>query len=312
MNLTTRVLRILPSVQLFSVRGFLSKLPIPDSIVGQVSAPRDIKKLEPESESKCISVYRYDPETCDDPYMQEYEIEPQDIGLKVLDLLFFIKNSIDPTLAFRRSCREGICGACAMNINGINRLACITQTPKGSIKIYPLPHMYVIKDLVVDLQQFYRQYREIEPWLQRCEEETVKKRQLLQSIRDREKIDGCFECILCACCSTSCPSYWWHGGSQKEDFLGPAALLQAYRWVIDSRDQKHCERLQKLNHKFKLYRCHTIMNCVKACPKALNPGKAIALLKLMLTEQMKKEEPDMDNPPIDESEQAPSKEVKKK
>ncbi|XP_073971632.1 succinate dehydrogenase [ubiquinone] iron-sulfur subunit-like isoform X2 [Rhodnius prolixus] len=258
--------------------------------------------MEPEKEPKCVTVYRYDPESCQDPYLQEYEIDPQDIGLKVLDLLFFIKNSIDPTLTFRRSCREGICGACAMNINGTNRLACITQTPPGRMIIYPLPHMYVIKDLVVDMTQFYRQYKEIDPWLMRCAEDELGKRQLLQSIRDREKLDGGFECILCACCATSCPSYWWHGGSEKEDFLGPAALLQAYRWIIDSRDQKHCERLQKINDKFKLYRCHTIMNCAKACPKALNPGKAIALLKLMLTENVKKDVPDIDNPPLEEAE----------
>ncbi|KAK9503935.1 hypothetical protein O3M35_010389 [Rhynocoris fuscipes] len=184
-----------------------------------------------------------------------------------------------------------------MNINGMNRLACITQTPPGPLIIYPLPHMYVIKDLVVDMTQFFRQYKEIQPWLQRNIEDEPGEAQLLQSIRDREKIDGGYECILCACCSTSCPSYWWHGGSDKDDFLGPAALLQAYRWIIDSRDEKHCERLKRIDNYFKLFRCHTIMNCTKACPKGLNPGKAIALLKRMVTEDMKKDVPDLENPP---------------
>lgn len=194
----------------------------------------------------------------------------------VLDALIKIKNEIDPTLTFRRSCREGICGSCAMNINGQNTLACTCkiETDGPATKIYPLPHMYVVKDLVPDLTNFYRQYRAIEPWLQR-RTPALDGREHLQSIADRKKLDGLYECILCACCSTSCPSYWWNG----DKYLGPAALLQSYRWQSDSRDEMGKERRAKLQDPFSVYRCHTIMNCTKTCPKGLNPAKAIAEIK---------------------------------
>jgi len=197
----------------------------------------------------------------------------------VLDALIRIKNTYDQTLTFRRSCREGICGSCAMNIDGTNTLAClkpISWDKGGSInmKIYPLPHMYVVKDLVPDLTNFYAQYKSIEPWMQR-NDAPKKEQEIYQSKEDRKKIDGLYECILCACCSTSCPSYWWN----SDKYLGPAILLQAYRWIIDSRDQETEKRLNQLQDPFKLYRCHTIMNCSKTCPKNLNPGLAIAKIK---------------------------------
>lgn len=199
----------------------------------------------------------------------------------VLDALVKIKNEIDPTLTFRRSCREGICGSCAMNINGQNTLACTCKIQDSSAptKIYPLPHMYVVRDLVPDMNNFYRQYRAIEPWLQQKTERTSGGENL-QSIADRRKLDGLYECILCACCSTSCPSYWWNG----DKYLGPAALLQAYRWMSDSRDEMGAERRAKLQDPFSLYRCHTIMNCTKTCPKGLNPARAIAEIKKSLAE----------------------------
>jgi succinate dehydrogenase / fumarate reductase iron-sulfur subunit len=199
----------------------------------------------------------------------------------VLDALIKIKNEQDSTLTFRRSCREGICGSCAMNIDGSNTLAClrpISET-KGPVRIYPLPHLPVIKDLVPDLTTFFAQHREIEPWLKT--ETPAPQTEWRQSHEERDKLDGLYECILCACCSTSCPSYWWNG----DRYLGPAALLQAYRWLIDSRDESTGERLDRLEDPFRLYRCHTIMNCAQACPKHLNPAKAIAEIKKMLVER---------------------------
>ena len=196
----------------------------------------------------------------------------------VLDALIKIKNELDPTLTFRRSCREGICGSCAMNINGQNTLACTCKIDgddlAASTKIYPLPHMYVVRDLVPDLSTFYRQYQSIEPWLQQHTAPAAG-RENLQTVEERKRLDGLYECILCACCSTSCPSYWWNG----DKYLGPAALLQAYRWMSDSRDQMGRERRAKLQDPFSVYRCHTIMNCTKTCPKGLNPAKAIAHIK---------------------------------
>jgi len=185
--------------------------------------------------------------------------------------LIWIKNTVDSTLTFRRSCREGICGSCSMNIRGTNGLACTTPIGAATrpISIYPLPHMPVIKDLVPDLTRFYAQHAYAEPWLQA--ETPIPEKERLQSPEDREKLDGLYECILCACCTTACPSYWWNG----DRFLGPAALLQARRWIDDSRDERTGERLDKLEDPFKLYRCRTIMNCAKACPKHLNPAKAI-------------------------------------
>ena len=197
----------------------------------------------------------------------------------VLDALLKIKNEIDPTLTFRRSCREGICGSCAMNIGGSNTLACIKAIEdfSGDITISPLPHMEVVKDLVPDLTHFYAQYASIKPWMQ-TSTPAPQDRERLQSPEDRKKLDGLYECILCASCSTSCPSYWWNG----DRYLGPAVLLQAYRWVIDSRDETTGERLDNLEDPFKLYRCHTIMNCVDVCPKGLNPTKAIGKIKDMM------------------------------
>ncbi|XP_050787306.1 succinate dehydrogenase [ubiquinone] iron-sulfur subunit, mitochondrial [Gopherus flavomarginatus] len=231
---------------------------------------------------KTFAIYRWDPEKPGDkPHMQTYEIDLNKCGPMVLDALIKIKNEMDSTLTFRRSCREGICGSCAMNINGGNTLACTkridTNLSKVS-KIYPLPHMYVVKDLVPDMSNFYAQYKVIEPYLKKRDESNQGKEQYLQSIEDRQKLDGLYECILCACCSTSCPSYWWNG----DKYLGPAVLMQAYRWMIDSRDDYTEERLAQLEDPFSLYRCHTILNCTKTCPKGLNPGKAIAEIKKMM------------------------------
>ncbi len=231
------------------------------------------------SRLKTFKIYRYDPQDGRNPYWDTYQIDLDDCGPMVLDALFKIKNEIDPTLAFRRSCREGVCGSCAMNIGGRNTLACtkaIDEIPGSVLTISPLPHMPIVRDLVPDLSQFYAQYASIEPWLQTSTVEP--KTEHLQSEDDRGKLDGYYECILCASCSTSCPSYWWNG----DRYLGPAALLQAYRWLVDSRDEATSERLDKLDDPFKLYRCHTIMNCANVCPKGLNPAKAIADIKKMM------------------------------
>merc|ERR1712029_847687 len=232
---------------------------------------------------KTFSIYRWNPdEPAKKPYMQKYDIGLSTCGPMVLDALIKIKNGMDPTLTLRRSCREGICGSCAMNIGGVNTLACISKidTNASKTKIYPLPHMYVIKDLVPDMNNFYQQYKSIQPWLQRGDEDKLGsgEKQLLQATDDRAKLDGLYECILCACCSTSCPSYWWN----SDRYLGPAVLMQAYRWIIDSRDHNQAERLDKLRDPFSVYRCHTIMNCTKTCPKSLNPGRAIAEIKKLL------------------------------
>ncbi|CAJ1961837.1 unnamed protein product [Cylindrotheca closterium] len=230
---------------------------------------------------KYFKVYRWDPEQNQKPYLSTYPIDLNDCGPMILDALIKIKNEQDPTLTFRRSCREGICGSCAMNINGTNTLACLAyiedDTAKAT-KIYPLPHMYVVKDLVPDMGNFYEQYRSIEPWLQPSEEKKEGQAEFLQTKEDRAKLDGMYECILCACCSTACPSYWWN----SDKYLGPAVLMQAYRWIEDSRDGSTAKRLEELDDAFKLYRCHTIMNCTKVCPKHLNPGKAIAQIKKKL------------------------------
>jgi succinate dehydrogenase / fumarate reductase, iron-sulfur subunit len=222
-----------------------------------------------------VEVYRWNPDDGENPRVDTYSVDRETCGPMVLDALIKIKNEIDSTLTFRRSCREGICGSCSMNIDGTNTLACLKSLDdvKGTVKIYPLPHMEVIKDLVPDLSQFFAQHRSIEPWLRTTSEQPEKERP--QTPAQREKLDGLYECILCACCSTACPSYWWN----QDQYLGPAALLQAYRWVSDSRDEATAERLDGLEDPFKLYRCHTIMNCSRACPKGLNPAKAIAELK---------------------------------
>ncbi|KAL6429997.1 hypothetical protein ACFW04_007661 [Cataglyphis niger] len=246
-----------------------------------------------EARLKTFSVYRWNPDKPDEkPYMQKYKVDLNTCGPMVLDALIKIKNEIDPTLTFRRSCREGICGSCAMNIGGTNTLACISKIDKNtnsSCDIYPLPHMYIVKDLVPDLNNFYEQYRSIQPWLQRKDAKKVGNQQYLQSVEDRKKLDGLYECILCACCSTSCPSYWWNG----DKYLGPAVLMQAYRWIIDSRDTQTNERLQKLKDPFSVYRCHTIMNCTRTCPKGLNPGKAIAEIKKLLANISQKPQPEL-------------------
>ncbi|MDG4552600.1 MAG: succinate dehydrogenase iron-sulfur subunit [Candidatus Contendobacter sp.] len=230
---------------------------------------------------KRFQIYRWDPDSGENPRMDTYEVDLATCGPMVLDALLKIKNEVDPTLTFRRSCREGVCGSCAMNIDGINTLACTYAIGdiKGEVKIYPLPHMSVVKDLVPDLTHFYAQYTSIKPWLQTITPPPERER--LQSEEDRAKLDGLYECILCACCSTSCPSYWWNG----ERYLGPSILLQAYRWIVDSRDEFTGERLDNLEDPFRLYRCHTIMNCTKTCPKSLNPAKAIAEIKKMMVER---------------------------
>jgi succinate dehydrogenase / fumarate reductase iron-sulfur subunit len=226
-------------------------------------------------------VYRWNPDDSANPRIDTYFVDMNDCGPMVLDALLYIKNKVDPTLTFRRSCREGICGSCAMNIDGTNTLACTKDMTSisGAIKIYPLPHIPVVKDLVPDLTRFYAQHASIEPWLKTDTPQPEK--EWRQSPDDRVKLDGLYECILCACCSTSCPSYWWNG----DRYLGPAALLQAYRWLIDSRDEATGARLDNLEDPFRLYRCHTIMNCAKACPKGLNPAKAIAEIKSMMIER---------------------------
>ena len=222
-----------------------------------------------------IRIYRYNPEDSENPRLDTFYVDLDKCGPMILDALIKIKSEIDPTLTFRRSCREGICGSCSMNIGGVNTLACLKGIKefKGPISIYPLPHLPVIKDLVPDLNQFYKQHASIKPWLETSTDEPDE--EWLQSEEDRKQLDGLYECVMCACCSTSCPSYWWNG----DKYLGPAALLHAYRWIIDSRDQDRKARLDELNDSFKLYRCHTIMNCAKACPKGLNPAKAIAEIK---------------------------------
>jgi succinate dehydrogenase / fumarate reductase iron-sulfur subunit len=232
--------------------------------------------------AKKFNIYRYDPDTEENPQLDTYTVDTAQCGPMVLDALIKIKDETDSTLTFRRSCREGICGSCAMNIDGTNTLACIKpiEEVKGDVNIYPLPHMPVIKDLVPDLSHFYAQLTSIKPWL-KTDTVPEKNKERLQSPEDRAKLDGLYECILCACCSTSCPSYWWNG----DRYLGPAILLQAYRWIADSRDESTGERLDNLEDPFRLYRCHTIMNCAKTCPKGLNPANAISNIKQLMVER---------------------------
>jgi succinate dehydrogenase / fumarate reductase, iron-sulfur subunit len=230
---------------------------------------------------KSFEIYRYDPDSGDNPVIDIFEIDLDDCGLMVLDALIWIKNKVDPTLTFRRSCREGVCGSCAMNIDGTNWLACtryIAETD-GSATIYPLSNLRIIKDLVPDLTHMFAQYSLIEPWLH--SKAPAPERERLQSPAERAELDGYYECILCFCCTSGCPSHWWNG----DRFLGPAALLHAYRWLIDSRDEATGERLDDLEDPFRLYRCHTILNCTRTCPKGLNPGKAIAEIKKMIVER---------------------------
>jgi succinate dehydrogenase / fumarate reductase iron-sulfur subunit len=227
-------------------------------------------------------IYRFDPESGKNPRLDTFGVDLGTCGPMVLDALIKIKNEMDPTLTFRRSCREGVCGSCAFNIDGTNTLACIKaiEDIKGDVKIYPLPHLPVVKDLVPDLSVPYAQYRMISPWLKSDTPPPAGER--LQSPEERAKLDGLWECILCFCCQTSCPSSWWNG----DRYLGPAVLLQAYRWIADSRDEAKGERLDELNDPFRVFRCHTIMNCTNTCPKHLNPGKAIAEIKSLLAQRM--------------------------
>ena len=245
-------------------------------------APAQAKRV------KAFNIYRWDPDDVDaqtgkpkNPRMDRYELDLETCAPMVLDALIKIKDETDSTLTFRRSCREGICGSCAMNIDGTNTLACTKpiNEVKGEVNIYPLPHMQVVKDLVPDLSHFFAQYESIQPWLQTITPPPDRER--LQSPEDRAKLDGLYECILCACCSASCPSYWWN----SERYLGPAILLHAYRWIVDSRDEFTGERLDNVEDPFRLYRCHTILNCTQTCPKGLNPAKAIAEIKKLLVKR---------------------------
>ena len=230
------------------------------------------------AETREFQIYRWDPDKNENPRLDVFHVDLKNCGPMVLDAVIKIKNETDSTLTFRRSCREGICGSCAMNIDGVNTLACTKpiMEVKGKVKIFPLPHMPVIKDLVSDLTHFFQQLASVEPWLKTNESTGLT--ESTQTVDERKRLDGSYECILCACCSTSCPSYWWN----SERYLGPAALLQAYRWIVDSRDRATEDRLDQLDDTFKLYRCHTIMNCTNACPKGLNPAKAIGQIKKMI------------------------------
>ena len=247
----------------------------------RVTEGRTWPRPEGAGRLKEFRIYRYDPESGDNPRVDTYYVDLDDCGPMVLNALIKIKDEVDSTLTFRRSCREGICGSCAMNIDGENTLACLKPIDEidGPVKIYPLPHMQVVKDLVPDLTLLYAQHRLIEPWLKTDTPEP--EREWLQSKEERARLDGLYECILCFCCATSCPSYWWN----SDRYLGPAVLLQAWRWIADSRDEAAGERLDALDDPFRLYRCHTILNCARVCPKGLNPAKAIAEIKKTLAER---------------------------
>jgi succinate dehydrogenase / fumarate reductase iron-sulfur subunit len=254
------------------------RLPANSRVVKGVTHPRPAGARE----LRTFRIYRFNPDSGENPRLDTFELDARSCGPMVLDALIQIKAASDSSLTFRRSCREGICGSCAMNINGVNRLACTTSMLdlSAEIRIYPLPHMPVVKDLVPDLTNFYAQYASVKPWLQ-ARTPAPPDSERLQTKEEQERIDRPAACILCACCSTACPSYWWN----SERFLGPAALLAAYRWIIDSRDEATGERLDELQDPFRLYRCHTIMNCTDVCPKDLNPARAIAEIKKMLVER---------------------------
>ena len=245
----------------------------------KVQKGKTFAEAEGANNKKTFRIYRWEPDSGENPRLDTYEINLDNCGPMILDAIIYIKNEIDSTLTFRRSCREGICGSCAMNIGGTNTLACTKAINdfNGDVAIYPLPHMPVVKDLVPDLTHFYAQYASIKPWMQ-TQSAPPPDTERLQSKEERAELDGLYECILCACCSTSCPSYWWN----SDRYLGPAVLLQAYRWIADSRDEFTGERLDELEDPFRLYRCHTIMNCTNTCPKGLNPAKAIAEIKKLM------------------------------
>jgi succinate dehydrogenase / fumarate reductase iron-sulfur subunit len=248
----------------------------------RMSVGKTWPKPEGAANLKTFRIYRWNPEDGANPRIDTYFVDLDDCGPMILDALLYIKDKVDPSLAFRRSCREGICGSCSMNIDGVNALACITgiDEVKGDVRIFPLPHMPVIKDLVPDLSHFFAQHASVRPWLET--DTNAPEKEWRQSPGDRKLLDGLYECILCACCSTACPSYWWNG----DRYLGPAALLHAYRWIVDSRDEATGERLDDLEDPFKLYRCHTIMNCAKVCPKGLNPAKAIMDIRRLMLERV--------------------------
>ncbi|CZT12095.1 hypothetical protein WAI453_007380 [Rhynchosporium graminicola] len=260
-----------------SIRGMASVAAPSVTSPSQTSTIKE-PSIDPEAKTKTFHIYRWNPdEPTSKPRMQSYTLDLNKTGPMMLDALIRIKNEVDPTLTFRRSCREGICGSCAMNIDGVNTLACLCRIPtdtKQETKIYPLPHTYVVKDIVPDLTLFYKQYKSIKPYLQH-EGKGPNGKEYIQTKEERKKLDGLYECILCACCSTSCPSYWWN----SEEYLGPAVLMQSYRWLADSRDQKKEERKAALDNSMSVYRCHTILNCSRTCPKGLNPGLAIAEIK---------------------------------
>jgi succinate dehydrogenase / fumarate reductase, iron-sulfur subunit len=225
-----------------------------------------------------LHIYRYDPESGAPPRMQQLQVLPGFAGTMVLDLLTHVKNQIDDSVSFRRSCREGVCGSDSMNINGKNRLACITTIAELAqpIVLRPLPGVPVVRDLVVDLSEFWKQYHSIKPYL--VNDDPPPARERLQSLQDRDLLNGLYECILCACCSTACPSFWWN----PDKFVGPAGLLQAYRFMADTRDTALAERLDNVSDAYRLFRCRTIMNCADVCPKQLNPGAAISQIRDLL------------------------------
>ena len=231
--------------------------------------------------TKTFGVYRWSADDGENPRVDSFSVDLDTCGPMVLDALIKIKDEVDSTVTFRRSCREGVCGSCAMNIDGTNTLACTKAIAdvKGDVRIYPLPHMQVVKDLVPDLTDAFAQLTAIEPWIKT--ESRPPDRERLQTPDERKELDGLYECILCFCCTTSCPSYWWN----SDRYLGPAILLQAYRWIVDSRDDHTGERLDALEDPFRLFRCHTIMNCTKACPKNLNPAKAITEIKKLMVQR---------------------------
>jgi succinate dehydrogenase / fumarate reductase iron-sulfur subunit len=248
----------------------------------KIKAGKTHKAPDGATNIKKFKVYRYDPDSGENPRTDTYEVDLDTCGPMVLDALIKIKNEMDSTVTFRRSCREGVCGSCAMNVDGTNTLSCIKAIDdiKGDAAIYPLPHMEVVKDLVPDLKNAYAQYTSVEPWL-KTKTLPPPDAERLQSTEDRAKLDGLWECVLCFCCSTSCPSYWWN----SDRYLGPATLLQSYRWIVDSRDEETGERLDYLEDPFRLFRCHTIMNCTNTCPKHLNPAKAIGEIKKLMMER---------------------------
>jgi succinate dehydrogenase / fumarate reductase iron-sulfur subunit len=260
------------------------------ALLRNVGLPRNSKigtgKIWPAPEgarrAKAFEIYRFDPDRHEGPRINTYHVDLDECGPMVLDALFFIKNRIDSTLVFRRSCGEGVCGSCSMNIDGTNTIACTKPISdiKGAVRIYPLPHLPVIKDLVPDMTDFFAQHASIEPWLKT--KSPTPEKEWRQSPEERHQLDGLYECILCACCTTGCPSYWWNGTR----FLGPATLLHAHRWILDSRDEATGERLDEIEDSFRLYRCHTILNCAQACPKNLNPGEAIAEIRRLLVQRL--------------------------